>query len=497
MRWIPVLAVVSLGFVRCGGDKNDGSNLDLVGIHRTTKASTDKADNSSGTKGGSGEVLVVDLIEDLVFRKERDGWTLTTPEAHVNVDKLKTGGVDLIVSAIPGSTGERAWQSLEHALKVNDEIVAGAGGAVKVVSSFKAARAVRARGIVPVLILLEGADALVGRLDRLPGLRRRGLAIVGLVSGRNNAFAHAWSATDIQSGLTEKGRELLAACHDNDIVVDLTHASKKTFWDVLVEQAGMVVVSHTAVRTLRDHGRNLDDLQILALARYGGVMGLVFNPDFLKPGESATATLDDVVEHVMYVRAIGAVGALALGTDYGGVRPPAGLEDISRLPVLKEAFMRQGLDDGEIAAIMGGNAVRLFTEVERERGAVRMTRDEILRPVEVECDAVIGEYDGYPGLVCDKQLLDRGPTLPPASRQKIRLKDTKLSPVRLELFGEPGTPWQIEGQNLAGKVLFTRVVALDGKGRGQISLPARRNLIRIFCSPTRSSHLREAVVWGH
>ncbi|MCP4680679.1 MAG: amidohydrolase family protein [Deltaproteobacteria bacterium] len=448
-------------------------------------------------KDVSKKVLVVDLIEDLVFRKERDGWTLTTPEAHVNVEKLKTGGVDLFVSAIPGTTGERAWQFLERALKMNDKLVAGAGGTVKLVSSFKAAREARTRGIIPMLVLLEGADVLVGRLDRLPDLRRRGLAIVGLVSGRNNAFAHAWSTSDSRSGLTEKGRELLEACRDNDIVVDLTHASQKTFWDVLVEQAGMVVISHTAVRTLRDHGRNLDDLQILALARYGGVMGLVFNPDFLKPGESATATLDDVVEHVMYVRAIGAVGAIALGTDYGGVRPPAGLEDVSRLPVLKEALKRQGLGDSEIAAIMGGNAVRLFEEVERERGAVRLTRDEILRPVALECDAVVGEYDGYPGLVCDKQLLDRGPTLPPASRQKIRLKDMSLSPVRLELFGEPGTPWQIEGQNLAGKILFTRVVALDGNGTGELSLPSRRNLTRLFCSPTRSSHLREAVVWGH
>ena len=71
-----------------------------------------------------------------------------------------------------------------------------------------------------------------------------------------------------------------------------------------------------------------------------------------------------------------------------------------------------------------------------------------------------------------------------------------LEPVQLELFGVPGTPWQVEGQNLEGKVLFNRIVALDDDGRGVLLLPSGRNLARLFFTPTRPSALREAVVWG-
>ncbi|MCP4599105.1 MAG: amidohydrolase family protein [Proteobacteria bacterium] len=495
---VTFVVIFFLALLQCCGEKDSTSNLDLVGGgHEKRPSQSPRGEKSDKKHRLLDHTLVIDLIEDLVFRKQRDGWTLNTPQAHVNLKKIRAGGVDIIVSALPMPTDEHPWAALERALNINAELVSGTGGAVEVVSSFKAARATLDRGVIPMLLLLEGADALSGRLDRIAELDQRGLAIVGIVAGRSNVFADAAVTPRDPGGLTAKGHELLEVCRDHGLIVDVTHASPKAFWDVLIAQSGTIVVSHTAVRALRDHIRNLDDLQILALARYGGVMGLVFNPDFLEPEASAPTTLSDVVAHIMHVKAIGAIDALALGTDYGGVRPPMGLEDISRLPALTAALTRQGLSDDEIAAVVGGNAAKLFEEVERDRGAIRLTQDEIFRPAAVECDVVIEEFEGSPSLACNGYLLDRGPTLPPTSRQRIRIRDMTLNPIRLELFGEPGTPWQVEGQNLEGRVLFTRIVALDNQGKGVLSLPSGRNLTRLFCSPTRLSFLREAVVWGN
>ncbi len=483
--------------IQCG-NKGEAPKLDLVGENDGRgKEHLLKSDSvATSQRGFHHSAFVIDLTQDLVFRLQRDGWTLTTPRAQVNLEKIRAGGVDLIFSALPMPPGKQPYDALNEGLLAMNSLVAGSNGQVEIVSSFKEAKAAHKRGIVPMLGLLEGADALSDQRVSLPELKRRGLAMIGLVASRNNAFADSARAPRKNGGLTKDGIALLEACNDAGLVIDLTHASPNTFWDVLTRQVGAVVVSHTAVRALRDHPRNLDDLQILALSRYGGVMGLIFNPVFLKSDSNVKATLDDVVAHVMHVYGIGAINGLALGTDYDGIQPPVGLEDVSKLPKLTDALARQGLSDTEISQILGGNAARVFEEVERSHGRVTLTEDELLRPIEIDCDGVIGESKGSPPLGCNGYLLDRGALLPPTSRQKIRIRDIQRRPVRLELFGDPGTPWQVEGQNLEGKVLFNRIVKLDEHGKGALPLPSGRNLIRLFCSPTRLSALGEVVIWG-
>ena len=98
---------------------------------------------------------------------------------------------------------------------------------------------------------------------------------------------------------------------------------------------------------------------------------------------------------------------------------------------------------------------------------------------------------------CDRYLRNPGAVIPPASKLKVRVRDMAMTPVTLELFGEPDVPWQVEGQNLEGKILFHRFVKLDETGVGSMSLPQNRNLTRMFFSPTRASALREVAVWGH
>jgi membrane dipeptidase len=479
-------------------NKRDEQELDFVGAGNRKYAATDESAYSQAREQEDPTgPFVVDLIHDLVFRYRRDGWTLNTKHAQVNIEKIKAGGVDLVFSALPVTPGEDPVVALNKALSDTVKLVDDTNGQMEIVASFKDAVAARRRGVIPMLLLLEGADAFEGRLDKIAELKSRGLKIVGLVSGRNNEFADTVVSPFEESGLTPSGSELLHICRDLGLVVDLTHASPATFWDVLKAQTGTAVVSHTAVRALRDHPRNLNDLQIVALSRYGGLMGLVFNPDFLRTGAEGRATLDDVVAHIMHVKRLGSIDALALGTDFNGVHPPVGLEDISRLPVLKQALKQQGLTNGEIDGFFGGNARRILEESERSHGTVNFIEDEILRPIDMECDVVIGDYEGVATLACNRYLMDKGPVLPPQSRHKVRIRDMKRRPVKLELFGEPRTPWQVEAQNLEGKTLFNRIVALDEEGRGTLSLPSGRNLTRLFCSPTRTSQLHEIVVWGH
>jgi membrane dipeptidase len=440
------------------------------------------------------DLFTVDLIQDLVFRKRRDGWSLTSPGAHVNVDKLRRGGVDLVLSAIPLEPGKPAKRSLESGLKTMEALVTETGGRVELVNGFQAARAAAKSGKTAMMLLMEGADVFQSQPELLLDLKRRGLAVVGILGGRNNAFADTAVSPRDPGGLTTKGRAFLSTLRDAGIAVDLTHASRRAFWDALVAQSGALMVSHTAARALMDHPRNLNDVQIIALTRYGGIMGLLFNPEFLSPTQGGS--MEDVIRHIMHVKAIGAIGALALGTDYGGIRPPRGLDDVSQLPRLRQALGRQGLSGEEVAGLFGENAARFFAELTRSFGAVKHREDQILRPIAIECDVVMGESEGLAAPACNGYLTDSGAAIPPASRHRVRLKDMALNPVTLEIFGESSVPWQVEGQNLEGKILFHRIMQLDDQGSGSISLPYDRNLTRIFFSPTRKSALKEVVVWG-
>lgn len=488
------LVILCLCFA-CGDDKGTTGGLDLIGDKKQRGGPMAGPGGSAPTVGAaSGATYTVDLIEDLVFRYQRDRWTLTTPGAHVNVEKLKAGGVNLVLSALPLEAGANPERALDKGLEITRRLVTDTNGEVVLAASFDEARSIHQRGKVAMMLLMEGGDLFLKNPERLVDLKKQGLAAVGLLAGRSNAFADAAVAPRDPGGLTEKGKTFLQLCRDAGIAVDLTHLSQNAFWDALAEQSGQAMVSHTAARALMDHPRNLDDVQILALSRYGGILGLIFNPDFLRPG--AEASLDDVVAHIAHIKSIGAIGALALGTDYGGINPPSGLDNVSHLPSLRRALSGQGLTDKEIAGLFGDNAAGFLEDLSRDFGAVQHTADQILRPVAMDCESVVGESEGLPTLACNHYLRDTAAVIPPGSRHKVRIKNMTLQPVSLELFGEPGLRWQVEGQNLAGKILFHRFVQLDGDGVGSISLPADRNLTRMFLSPTRASALREAVVWG-
>lgn len=493
-----ILALAASSPAGCGSGREGGpdqGSLDLVGGGGAAIPEAPAPDAGPDATSIHERAFVVDLIQDLVFRKERDGWGLDTPGAHVNLEKLRRGGVDLLFSAIAPEPGRDPVASLEARFAAAEALVADTGGRAVMVSGLERARAERAAGRIPVMVLLEGADGLAGGLDRLHEYARRGLKVVGLVGPRGGPFGDPATAPRDPGGLTEAGAELVAACRDLGLVPDLTHASESVFWDVLAGQGSLAAVTHSACRALREHPRNLSDLQILTLARSGGVMGLVFNPELVSAGEGAT--LGDILAHAERVRALGAIDALAIGSDFGGIRPPDGLPDVAALPAFTRALLRAGFSAEEIEGVLGGNALRLIDAVERRQEPSAATGWSPERPIPVDCESFTGELtSGSPAAACDHDLLGAGPRLPPEARIRLRLRDMRREPARVEIFGEPGTPWQVEAQDLDGKVLVLRGVALDERGQGSLPMPAGRNLARIFLSPTRESHLREAVLWG-
>jgi membrane dipeptidase len=120
-----------------------------------------------------------------------------------------------------------------------------------------------------------------------------------------------------------------------------------------------VVATHSNVRALADHPRNLSAAQLRAIARTGGVVGINFHAPYLARGRAAT--LDDVVEHIRYAVRVAGARHVALGSDFeGDVRPPPQLSSVAKLPHLARALLDAGFGASDVRAVLADNALRLL-----------------------------------------------------------------------------------------------------------------------------------------
>jgi membrane dipeptidase len=208
--------------------------------------------------------------------------------------------------------------------------------------------------LVAGLLAIEGAHALDGDLANVARLDAAGFRMVGLAHFFDNGFAGSAHGVE-KGGLTAAGRELVAELEGRRILVDVAHASAATIDDVLAIATRPVLASHTGVRGVADHDRNLTDDQLRGIAATGGMVGIGFWPT-ASGGDDASW----IARSIAHAVAIVGADHVGLGSDFdGAVATPF---DISGMAVLTAALLAQGLDEAAIATVMGGSAVRLLRE---------------------------------------------------------------------------------------------------------------------------------------
>jgi len=206
---------------------------------------------------------------------------------------------------------------------------------------------------------LEGAEALGNDVEILRQLYRLGLRSLGLTWNARNQFADGVDEGDNAGGLSIKGREILQEMCCMGIILDLSHISKRAFFEALEYYEKPVIASHSNARTVCDHRRNLDDAQLRALAAHGGVIGVNQVPHFIKGDKS---TIDDLIDHITYIAELIGVEHVALGSDFDGTENTImrGIEDYLNWQDLlgKRGFSRQ-----EVEMITGKNALEVMKAV--------------------------------------------------------------------------------------------------------------------------------------
>jgi membrane dipeptidase len=216
----------------------------------------------------------------------------------------------------------------------------------------------RGEGRIGAILSIENGDALEGDLDNLERLYARGVRMMILTWNAINAYADGVQE-EVHGGLTLLGRDLIAHMQALGMVVDVSHLSVKSFWDVFNAMHGPVVASHSSAASLNPHPRNLTDDQLKAIAQRGGVVGVNFYPLFL--GQPTLERLLDHLDHLVETMGDQHVG---LGSDFDGFPGQVvGLEDVSKLPNLTAGLRRRGYAREAILKLLGGNVLRVFKRI--------------------------------------------------------------------------------------------------------------------------------------
>ena len=214
-----------------------------------------------------------------------------------------------------------------------------------------------------VLLSIENGAAISGNLENVDYFYSKGVRMMSITWNDDNELG-CGANTKNDFGLTKLGFEYVRKLIDKGIVIDISHASEKTFWDVVSESNKPVVASHSNVYNLCKHQRNLKDEQIKAIAKSGGVVGICFYTDFLNSNKRAE--VKDVVQHIKYIKNLVGIDYIGLGSDFDGMpteKTVEGLENVSKLDNIIKELNVQGFSYDEIVKIMLTNWLNVLKKI--------------------------------------------------------------------------------------------------------------------------------------
>ncbi|MGB6866171.1 MAG: dipeptidase [Candidatus Aminicenantaceae bacterium] len=368
------------------------------------------------------KVLTVDTHADTPSRLLSGDWDIG--ERHestgrrgskIDLPRMVEGGLDAEFFAVFVGQGARTPEGYEaakeSAFRVLDAIhkmCEDYPELVALATTPEDAYRIEKEGKRAAFIGMENGYPIGQDLSLIENYYDRGVRYITLCHSGDNDICD--SSTDREgqedNGLSEFGKEVVAECNRLGIMVDISHASEKSFFDIVETTKAPIIASHSSSRALCDHPRNLTDEQLKALAENGGVIQICFVSSFVKeqppnperdaaiealrekygsrrniqdeaerakameeyqevyekyPGERTT--LQELVDHIDHVVELIGVDHVGIGTDFDGGGGVEGCNDVTEMPNITEELLKRGYSEEDIQKIWGGNIMRVFSRV--------------------------------------------------------------------------------------------------------------------------------------
>lgn len=301
--------------------------------------------------------------------------------SKVNLPLMEMGHIDAAFLVAYQAQGERDDQSLQEAsdfafrrFRQIREQVALQEQRVGVATNTADLIRLKKEGKKAFFIAVENGYAMGKDLKNLERFKEEGVTYITLCHNGSNDLCDSAVGEPEWNGLSPLGKEAVKEMNRLGIMVDVSHASEATFYDVMKESSVPVIASHSSVRALCDHPRNLTDDQIRAIAAKGGVVQICLYNEFINP-EPAKASIDDALEHIRFVADLVGVDYVGIGSDFDGGGELLGCRSSNELIQITVKLLGLGYTVQEIEKIWGGNLLRVMNAVQQAAGVDQLSNN--------------------------------------------------------------------------------------------------------------------------
>mgnify|MGYP000472427024 FL=1 len=219
------------------------------------------------------------------------------------------------------------------------------------------------KGRRSIMLGIENGLALNHDISNVRYFARRGVVYITLCHNGDNDICDSARGCNTHGGVSRFGEQVIKEMNRCGIMVDLSHAGEKSFYDALSISSKPIVCSHSNCKALCDVPRNLTDDQLRSLAKHGGVAHITLYHGFLR-NDSQEATVMDAIAHLEHAISIMGIEHVGLGTDFDGDGGIRGLADSSELINFTLHLLRRRYSERDIARIWGGNWLRVMAQVQ-------------------------------------------------------------------------------------------------------------------------------------
>src|SRR6266446_282520 len=350
--------------------------------------------------------------------RERGGldsinFAVRQPKLMTDVPRLRAGhvGAQFWAAYVPVTAMDSGTHAATYALEQIDLVHRLCSkNARSLAMAYTAADVERnfAAGKISCLIGIEGGHAIENSLGALRMFYRVGTRYMTLTHWRSLDWATA-STDTARRGLSAFGKQVVLEMNRLGMLVDLSHVNDQTMSDALHTSRAPVIFSHSSARALTNHARDVPDSILKLVAANRGVVMVNFNPGFVSESvrvygdgvnarldglraagaDSATradslkawnaraphATLQQVADHIEYIRQVAGIDCVGLGSDFDGITEvPVGLGDVSRFPDLIAELLRRGWTEADVKKVAGLNTLRVLRAAESVAAEMRRSR---------------------------------------------------------------------------------------------------------------------------
>ena len=289
---------------------------------------------------------------------------------QVDIPKMQAGLLDATFMVAYLKQGARDAQTLQETVEKTETTIREIIRQVEknretagIALSTTDLKRLKAEGKKAIFIGIENAYGIGKDIRNIRKFADWGVRYITLSHNGNNDICDSADSHVEHNGLSDFGKEVIQEMNRVGIMVDISHTSEKTSFDAVELSKHPVIASHSSVKALCDHSRNISDELMRAIAAKGGVIQICLYSEFLR--KEGDASVKDMVDHIEYVVKTAGINHVGIGSDFDGGGGIPGINSADELPQITMELLRREYSKEDIAKIWGGNLMRVMDVVQK------------------------------------------------------------------------------------------------------------------------------------